>query len=75
MVEHVEASDYKTVEALVTAVTKEPWGGCKTSEISMGAEKPSALTFAKGRRYKKYSLTTRMKEKQRPGSPFDHCKP
>lgn len=46
--EHVEASDYKTVEAFVTAVAKEACVGCGISKITVRAEKPSALTFAEG---------------------------
>ncbi|KAG0126688.1 Dihydropteroate synthase-like protein [Tuber indicum] len=46
--EHVEASDYKTVEALVTAVAKEACIGCGIPKITVRAEKPSALTFAEG---------------------------
>ncbi|RPA94719.1 Dihydropteroate synthase [Choiromyces venosus 120613-1] len=46
--EHVEASDYKTVEAFVTAVAKEACIGCGISKITVRAEKPSALTFAEG---------------------------
>lgn len=44
--EHVEASDYKTVEAFVTAVAREACVHCGISKITVQAEKPSALTFA-----------------------------
>ncbi|PWW76807.1 Dihydropteroate synthase [Tuber magnatum] len=46
--EHVEASDYKTVEAFVTAIAKEACIGCGISKITVRVEKPSALTFAEG---------------------------
>lgn len=42
----VEASDYKTIEALVTAVAREACISCRISKITVRAEKPSALTFA-----------------------------
>lgn len=44
--EHVEASDYKTVEAFVTAIAREACVHCGISKITVRAEKPSALTFA-----------------------------
>lgn len=44
--EYVEASDYKTVEAFVTAIAREACVSCKVSKITVKAEKPSALTFA-----------------------------
>ncbi|KAI5837403.1 Dihydropteroate synthase-like protein [Morchella snyderi] len=44
--EHIEASDYKTVEAFVTAVAREACVKCGVSKITVQAEKPSALTFA-----------------------------
>lgn len=44
--EHVEASDYKTVEAFVTAIAREACVHCGISKITVQAEKPSALTFA-----------------------------
>lgn len=44
--EHVEASDYKTVEACVTAIAREACVHCGISKITVQAEKPSALTFA-----------------------------
>lgn len=44
--EHVEASNYKTVEAFVTAIAREACVHCGISKITVQAEKPSALTFA-----------------------------
>jgi dihydroneopterin aldolase/2-amino-4-hydroxy-6-hydroxymethyldihydropteridine diphosphokinase/dihydropteroate synthase len=44
--EHVEASDYKTVEAFVTAVAKEACVNCGISKVTVRAEKSSFLTFA-----------------------------
>ncbi|KAI5776381.1 Dihydropteroate synthase-like protein [Geopyxis carbonaria] len=44
--EHVENSDYKTVEAFVTAVAREVCVGCGIPKVTVRAEKPSALTFA-----------------------------
>lgn len=44
--EHVEKSDYKTVEAFVTEVARECCVGCNISKVTVRAEKPSALTFA-----------------------------
>lgn len=44
--EHIEASDYKTVEAFVTAIAREACVKCGVSKITVQAEKPSALTFA-----------------------------
>ncbi|KAL7275892.1 trifunctional dihydropteroate synthetase [Rhizina undulata] len=43
---HVEDSDYKTVEAFVTAIAREACVTCGISKITVRAEKPSALTFA-----------------------------
>jgi dihydroneopterin aldolase/2-amino-4-hydroxy-6-hydroxymethyldihydropteridine diphosphokinase/dihydropteroate synthase len=45
--EYVEKSDYKTVEAFVTALAKEACVTCGVSKVTVRAEKPSALTFAK----------------------------
>lgn len=43
---HVEASDYKTVEAFVTEVARVCCG-CGIEKVTVRCEKPSALTFAK----------------------------
>jgi len=45
--EHVEKSEYKTVEAFVTALAREACVTCGVSKVTVQAEKPSALTFAK----------------------------
>src|SRR5690606_685432 len=45
--EYVEASDYKTVEAFVTAIAKVVCVDCGVEKVTVRAEKPSALTFAK----------------------------
>ncbi|RPA75935.1 Dihydropteroate synthase [Ascobolus immersus RN42] len=45
--EYVEASDYKTVEAFVTAIAKVACVDCGVEKVTVRAEKPSALTFAK----------------------------
>lgn len=44
---HVEKSDYKTVEAFVTALAREACVTCGVPKVTVRAEKPSALTFAK----------------------------
>lgn len=44
--EYIEASDYKTVEAFVTAIAREACVNCGISKITVKAEKPNALTFA-----------------------------
>ena len=46
--EHVEKSTYKTVEALATAVARVACTRCEIEKVTVSAEKPSALTFAKG---------------------------
>lgn len=43
----VEKSDYKTVEAFVTALAREACVTCGVPKVTVRAEKPSALTFAK----------------------------
>ncbi|KAL1918471.1 uncharacterized protein VTP21DRAFT_3131 [Calcarisporiella thermophila] len=43
---HVEASSYKTVEALVTSVARVAIEQCHVPRITVRAEKPSALLFA-----------------------------
>ncbi|KAG5358817.1 Folate synthesis bifunctional protein [Yarrowia sp. E02] len=47
VVEHVEASEYKTVEALVTSVADVLCGKLGVEKATVTAKKPSALTFAK----------------------------
>jgi dihydroneopterin aldolase/2-amino-4-hydroxy-6-hydroxymethyldihydropteridine diphosphokinase/dihydropteroate synthase len=44
--EYVERSDYKTVEAFVTALAREACVTCGVEKVTVRAEKPSALTFA-----------------------------
>jgi dihydroneopterin aldolase/2-amino-4-hydroxy-6-hydroxymethyldihydropteridine diphosphokinase/dihydropteroate synthase len=44
--EYVERSDYKTVEAFVTALAREACVTCGVGKVTVRAEKPSALTFA-----------------------------
>ncbi|KAG5456820.1 MAG: hypothetical protein BJ554DRAFT_3329, partial [Olpidium bornovanus] len=44
--EFVEASSYKTVEALTTAVARIAVEECNVEEITVRVEKPSALAFA-----------------------------
>ncbi|BFZ62911.1 trifunctional dihydropteroate synthetase [Saitoella coloradoensis] len=44
--DHIEQSDYKTVEAFVTAIAKIACLDCGVQKIKVTAEKPSALTFA-----------------------------
>lgn len=45
--EYVEKSDFKTVEAFVTAIAKVVCKDCGVDKVTVRAEKPSALTFAK----------------------------
>lgn len=47
VVEHVEASEYKTVEALVTSVADVLCAKLGVEKATVTAKKPSALTFAK----------------------------
>lgn len=47
VVEHVEKSKYKTVEALVTSVADVLCGVLGVEKATVTAKKPSALTFAK----------------------------
>lgn len=44
---HIEASSYLTVEAFVTEVAKALCLDCGIEKVTVRAEKPSALTFAK----------------------------
>jgi dihydroneopterin aldolase/2-amino-4-hydroxy-6-hydroxymethyldihydropteridine diphosphokinase/dihydropteroate synthase len=45
--EYVENSDYKTIEAFVTALAREICITCGIPKVTVRAEKPSALAFAK----------------------------
>ncbi|QNP95651.1 YALIA101S10e02432g1_1 [Yarrowia lipolytica] len=47
VVDHVEASEYKTVEALVTSVADVLCSKLGVEKATVTAKKPSALTFAK----------------------------
>lgn len=47
VVDYIEKSDYKTIEAFVTAIAKIACTQCGVDKITVKAEKPSALTFAK----------------------------
>ncbi|KAK6531643.1 trifunctional dihydropteroate synthetase [Orbilia ellipsospora] len=47
VVEHVEASSYQTIEALVTGISKVLCVDCGVDSATVRAEKPSALALAK----------------------------
>ncbi|KAF3923183.1 hypothetical protein ABW20_dc0109266 [Dactylellina cionopaga] len=47
VVKHVEASDYQTIEALVTGIAKVACIDCGVDSVTVRAEKPSALALAR----------------------------